>query len=578
MGSPGVSASDVENYQQQVEELVALQSIYGDDFRVLSLSSGCEEDVDPEELLSAASTSPPLQLACEAFAHVDVPASGLTLQLLASSQQGAEGQASSSQAQQGGPGKLMAMGMAVSHLPPICIRLSFPPSYPSTCPPTITLNAMWLSPEHMASITSALHTLWQEQGPGLPVCFTWIDWVQHSVLEHLHIQDTLIVHPHVMGGADNRSVALSPDEASSPLARTASGPSRSPHPVACPAEEVAVNLVRYSLIRDEELFQVTFVSCSICFDDVLGANCVRLRDCRHFTCRKCFSQHCKTLIEDGQVDNIRCTEPSCRAPVAPDVVRIVVSEEEYARWESLLLQRTLDRMEDVVYCPRCEAICLKDKDDMGQCPACFYVFCAKCDMGWHPGEPCISGTAKLEMEAARKKREGMSQEERRRIELDLLNQMQSLKLLEKTTKNCPSCHMGIEKTEGCNKMHCNYCSTYFCWRCREMNIGYDHFGAGKCSLFEQAEIDRWNRQFELGPRAQEVEAAAFRARFMLEHHANARPALCPSCGQINVKENGNNNIRCWGCNSNFCALCRMRLGRKPGLHFGPSGCKQHTIP
>ena len=63
---------------------------------------------------------------------------------------------------------------------------------------------------------------------------------------------------------------------------------------------------------------------------------------------------------------------------------------------------------------------------------------------------------------------------------------------------------------------------------------------------------------------------------MCSSSGHGRPALCPMCGQLNAKMGGNNNIRCWACNNNFCALCRQPLRGKPGLHFGPSGCRQHS--
>ena len=38
------------------------------------------------------------------------------------------------------------------------------------------------------------------------------------------------------------------------------------------------------------------------------------------------------------------------------------------------------------------------------------------------------------------------------------------------------------------------CGAFFCWRCNRLVSGYDHFGTGSCVLFEQAEINAWERQ------------------------------------------------------------------------------------
>lgn len=65
----------------------------------------------------------------------------------------------------------------------------------------------------------------------------------------------------------------------------------------------------------------------------------------------------------------------------------------------------------------------------------------------------------------------------------------SLPPLQETTKNCPTCGMGISKTEGCNKMTCAYCGTFFCYKCNAVIRGYDHFGqGGECELFSQEEV------------------------------------------------------------------------------------------
>jgi E3 ubiquitin-protein ligase RNF14 len=59
------------------------------------------------------------------------------------------------------------------------------------------------------------------------------------------------------------------------------------------------------------------------------------------------------------------------------------------RWEALSLSRALDRMSDVAYCPRCEAVCVEDGDHCAQCERCLYVFCTFCSDSYHPGTECL---------------------------------------------------------------------------------------------------------------------------------------------------------------------------------------------
>jgi hypothetical protein len=40
----------------------------------------------------------------------------------------------------------------------------------------------------------------------------------------------------------------------------------------------------------------------------------------------------------------------------------------------------------------------------------------------------------------------------------------------KNTRQCPGCRINIEKSEGCNHMHCTQCNTDFCWLC---GVRYD---------------------------------------------------------------------------------------------------------
>ena len=55
-----------------------------------------------------------------------------------------------------------------------------------------------------------------------------------------------------------------------------------------------------------------------------------------------------------------------RAPALGQMLQRVLTVEEVARMEELTLQRTLDRMVDLVYCPRCSMATIEDSTHCAQ--------------------------------------------------------------------------------------------------------------------------------------------------------------------------------------------------------------------
>jgi hypothetical protein len=76
----GDAAEALDNWQQQLEEVTALQAICGEDFTVLAEDFAAGEDARaaPSHELAALL---PSELECQAAVHVEVPQKGLALQV-----------------------------------------------------------------------------------------------------------------------------------------------------------------------------------------------------------------------------------------------------------------------------------------------------------------------------------------------------------------------------------------------------------------------------------------------------------------------------------------------------------------
>lgn len=612
----GLSDDALLDWQQQVDEVQALEAIYGDDFRTLEASGILESDADaagsssgggatggqhPPNAASlaevAAPTSASWVLDCSLMVRMEPPAGSLRMQLPqeveADDTDVGSAAAGSSSCEAGagdpgsgsGSGRPQHGGYRVQFLPPICMQLRLAAGYPSQHPPDVSLSALWLSSAAAATLEGQLQQLWHEQGAGGAVCYTWADWLQSSALHHLGAAEVFVLGAGPPSGGGVVTEAEHGGSGEGAGGSRGGGPSRSSSGMPGgeeadmqQAEDTLMKLLRYNAVQEHAAFLQAQHTCGICLEEQPGRCFVRL-DCRHAWCAGCLEAQARLHVAEGSLEALRCPDPKCKAPLGPGMLQRVLSAEDYARWEQLTLQRTLDTMPDAAYCPRCSTVSIEDADSCAQCPRCFFVFCSLCMEGWHPATTCVSAETKLAM--LRRKMEGGGRaalEDLRRQEQDLLSVAQ----IEKTAKKCPRCGMATQKAEGCNKMACGGCGAYWCWRCGKEIDGYRHFRTGECILFDEAEILRWEAQWEEMQAAARVMAAGMRNEFVGETAARqgARPrgCFCPQCGQVNHKLGNNNHMQCWSCTSHFCYCCRSVLRGKGagGSHYGPKGCKQHS--
>ena len=209
--------------------------------------------------------------------------------------------------------------------------------------------------------------------------------------------------------------------------------------------------------------------------------------CNHIHCRECLAAHAATKIKDGQVTKIECPSEKCSSVLEPFIVKELVSTELFERFDTLLLQRTLDTMQDIVYCPRptCRCVTVKEQDSyMAQCPRCVFCFCVLCQRAWHGISPCklLSGNLK----ELRESWEKLDPDARSTLEAQYgkktleraFQEYDSYSWLGTNAKKCPHCNSSIQKTEGCNKMMCTQCRAHFCWLCDSVlpqHNPYSHF-------------------------------------------------------------------------------------------------------
>ncbi|RUS90286.1 hypothetical protein EGW08_001975 [Elysia chlorotica] len=361
---------------------------------------------------------------------------------------------------------------AIKRLPPITLTFAYTQNYPTSTPPLFTLSCCWLEKKNLSRLCEKLDQLW-EQHNGMPIISIWHDFLYNDVFDFLGIKspyDLGRVLMHMFTHPVKTHENAAGDCHLKPRPFDSRGIQNFSH-----IDEVLPKVLDFNLS-----------TCEVCFEEKPGVELLRLVNCEeHLHCRACMKGWLEAMISDGAVTELRCPGFKCDRPILPTEVASVVSEENYQRYDKLLLRTALDVMTDMMNCPRpfCQFPVVLE-DNLGHCPKCSYAFCSRCQNTYHGHSPC---KLKAELHASLCA-EYETASEARKLQLEMkygrqvihraVQETHSNRWLEDNSKQCPCCGTFIQKKDGCNKMTCTKCRAFFCWLCQEQlskSTPYAHY-------------------------------------------------------------------------------------------------------
>ncbi|XP_045585524.1 potential E3 ubiquitin-protein ligase ariadne-2 [Procambarus clarkii] len=190
------------------------------------------------------------------------------------------------------------------------------------------------------------------------------------------------------------------------------------------------------------------ITCPVCLAPMSPDYTSHL-SCGHTFCRDCWSMHFEVQIMQGMSTGIECMGNSCQVLAPEDFVVPLLKrprlKEKYQQYAFADYVRSHPQLR---FCPgpNCNIV-VQAKECRAKrvnCTACKTQFCYKCGGDYHAPTDC---------------------ETIKRWLTKCADDSETANYISAHTKDCPKCHICIEKNGGCNHMQCYNCKHDFCWMC-----------------------------------------------------------------------------------------------------------------
>ncbi|KAI7162467.1 RWD-domain-containing protein [Hortaea werneckii] len=380
----------------------------------------------------------------------------------------------------------------LSHLPPLYLQITLPTGYPADSPPQVKLSSKhnWLPKGKLEELSEQAAKEWEEYGH-CQIVFLYIDFLQQAADRGFDLDDSSPVRCLVL-------------------------------PTALKSE-----LLKFDEETKLEVFRQGTYDCGICLEPKKGSSCWKMTKCGHVFCLGCLKDFYNSAITEGDVQGVRCLDPTCgkdadgarkrkrkteRTVHPRELLAMGMEESMVRRYVELKRKKKIEADKTTVYCPRtwCQNPAKSPKyppipadlsrctshdsdteesdsenndtpnsqrkpaaappdptDRLAVCEKCALAFCKVCYMGWHgPFARCYPRDPNE-----------LSAEEKASYDYIRMN-----------TSPCPTCSSPTQKTMGCNHMKCFQCNTHFCYLCGawlDGNNPYQHFNKSGTDCYQR---------------------------------------------------------------------------------------------
>ncbi|XP_053672658.1 potential E3 ubiquitin-protein ligase ariadne-2 [Anopheles nili] len=196
---------------------------------------------------------------------------------------------------------------------------------------------------------------------------------------------------------------------------------------------------------------------SCCYRTQLCPVCVTVQStdkfhslsCQHSFCRDCWAMHFEIQIGQGISTQIECMEQRCDVRVPEDLVLTLLNRPMLRdKYQQFTFADYVKSHPELRFCPgpNCQTIIRSQNisPKKAVCRSCKSAFCFRCGTDYHAPTDC---------------------QIIRKWLTKCADDSETANYISAHTKDCPKCHICIEKNGGCNHMQCFNCKHDFCWMC-----------------------------------------------------------------------------------------------------------------